>query len=178
VGLVEPFLTQIIRAVHGKRFKTKGEGEVRDHAGLVRRIAFIDLKNTGGGHVSSAGQVMGATQARRSEIIKRIRYIDPTHMAVAGKKAQPAFDTYIFDDLRRGTVTFKIYHPSCRQGLTMQEYYEHVRGHLKEGSADNVPSVGLTPLFGSLRLSGYLRSLQAERDTHVSRLGIRVQLIR
>jgi hypothetical protein len=127
------FIRQIARAVYSKRFKTKERGEVEDHESLVRRIAFIDLKNTGGGRRSDEKQIMKATLARRSRIVKQIRSWQPrpTHIAVAGK-AWPAFEAYVLRGILPGTVIFRTYHPSCH-GKTAREYYRHVRDRLVEG---------------------------------------------
>jgi hypothetical protein len=127
------FIRQIARAVYSKRFKTKERGEVKDHESLVRRIAFIDLKNTGGGRRSDEKQIMKATRARRLRIVKQIRSWRPrpTHIAVAGK-AWPAFEAYVLRGIPPGTVIFRTYHPSCH-GKTAREYYRHVRDRLAEG---------------------------------------------
>ncbi len=42
------FLRQAVRAVHGLPSGAE-QGEEQDHEDLMSRIAFIDLKNTGGG---------------------------------------------------------------------------------------------------------------------------------
>jgi len=118
------FIRQMIRAVHGLASAVGGE-EVTDHDGLVRKIAFIDLKNTGGGSAADADRVKEAARARRDAIVKKILSMVPTHIAVA-TKAWPGFNEIILPEIRHcDAVVFKVRHPSCH-GMTGQQYYEHV----------------------------------------------------
>lgn len=56
--------------------------------------------------------------------LEQIKFIDPTHIAVAGKYAQAAFDRYIVSHVSPGIKLFGI-HPSC-YNMKAQTYYEHV----------------------------------------------------
>lgn len=58
---------------------------------LMCRIALIDIKKTGGGAGSTVVEIMKAAHTRRSELVEQIKFIDPTHIAVAGRYAQAAF---------------------------------------------------------------------------------------
>jgi len=81
------FIWQAVRAVHGYPLNTNS-GEELEHEGLIRRIAFMDLKNTGGENTSDPAVVEKATRDRKQEIINQITStINPTHIAVAGKTA-------------------------------------------------------------------------------------------
>ncbi len=123
------FIRQAVRAVHGLPPGTL-PGEEADNELLMRRIAFIDLKSTPGGASSRTPQIMRVTESKRQKIVRRIRAMDPTHIAVAGK-AWSAFNRYIHQSIiRPGIVVFRIYHPSCH-GMKATKYYYHVRGRLE-----------------------------------------------
>ena len=131
------FLRQVVRAVHNLPFEPNKERDAGAHESLMRRIAFIDLKETGGGRTSDPEKILQATKRRRSQILRQLRKWRPTHVAVAGWKAQYAFKACfpeLLGEPRQGSpVVFDIYHPSSREfGSKSRPYYDHVRKRLRE----------------------------------------------
>jgi len=92
---------------------------VEDHADLARRIAFINLKNIGGGSEPDLSEIRSATEERRVELADKIRSFKPTRIFVAGDVAHAAFRTYLARQVGVGSVY--VPHPSSR--FSYQEYY-------------------------------------------------------
>lgn len=131
------FLRRVVRAVHNLPFEPNKERDAGAHEFLMRKIAFIDLKETGGGRTSDLERVRQATKRRRSQILRQIRKWRPTHIALAGWKAQSPFKTCFPELVGKPTqgspVVLDIYHPSSREfGSKSRPYYNHVRRRLKE----------------------------------------------
>ena len=100
-----------------------GRDGSHEHSDLVRKIAFMNLKKTGGGSSADQVEIMVATDERRADLIGQIVSIAPTHTFVAGRQAQAAFRTHIRQHVRHEVS--EIPHPSCRLGY--HEYYRRVK---------------------------------------------------
>jgi hypothetical protein len=125
------YIRQAVRAVHGLPYMPSRDRDAAAHKRLMQKIAFIDLKNTGGGSRSDASRILHATKMRRRSMIRQIRRMRPTHIAVAGRKAHRAFDAYLLRNVPPGTRVFRIDHPS-RRGWTAREYYNHIREQFRD----------------------------------------------
>lgn len=121
-------IRQAVRAFHNLPSRTKS-GEEQDHWDLVRAIAFINLKNTGGGPHAVTEEIMKAAENRCVELLKRILGIDPSHIAVAGRHAGPAFDHHLRGNVPSSVRSCGILHPSWRYG-TAEEYYRRVQAQM------------------------------------------------
>lgn len=114
-------LRQAIRAFHNLPSRSDS-GEEQDHYNLVRRIAFINLKKTGGGRRANCDEVMRATKDTQSELVRQILLMEPTHIAVAGKSAKEAFGRYIRQQIPINISDSGIPHPSY-PSVSSDEYY-------------------------------------------------------
>lgn len=134
-------IREITRAVHDLSHES-GHDEVEDHADLVRRIAFIDLKKTGGGGGIRKERVLEATRSNSASLTKQILDINPTHIAVAGKPAQRAFEEHIRRHIGESIKLFKVYHPSYV--MSYEAYYKHVQHQVAETGRTSTGSPGLS----------------------------------
>jgi hypothetical protein len=125
-------LRQLIRAFHSLPSRPDA-GEEQEHGDLVRRIAFIDLKNTGGGQSTDPERIMKETAGRRQEIVTQIRSIVPTHIAVAGGNAQKAFDRHIRGHIPAAMGVCGVRHPSWRWG-TAADYFAVVHTEFRRAN--------------------------------------------
>lgn len=133
-------LRQAVRAFHNLPSRSSPQ-EVEDHDNLVRRIAFIDLKNTGGGPRVDKAEIMEATKTRRGELVAQILLIEPSHIAVAGQAAQEAFGSHIRQHTPPSIKVCGIRHPSWRYG-NADEYYRRVQAQMASAFPDVQPGAG------------------------------------
>ncbi len=133
-------LRQAVRAFHNLPSRSD-RGEEQDQGDLVRRIAFIDLKNSGGGARADKSEIMEATKTRQTELKAQILSIEPSHIAVAGAVAQGAFDRHIRKHIQLGIRVCNIRHPSWRYG-NADMYYRCVQDQM----ASEFPHVRRQPV--------------------------------
>jgi hypothetical protein len=119
-------LRQAVRAFHGLPSSSAPDGR-QEHFALVRRIAFINLKNIGGGPRADQREIDACAQRRRTELVSQIGSIAPTHIFLAGSKAQRAFRAHIGQHI--GIEAADVPHPSCRLGYG--EYYRRVNAAVR-----------------------------------------------
>lgn len=128
-------LRQAVRAFHDLPSRPN-PGEEQDHYDLVRGIAFIDLKNTGGPQRTDKEQIMKAAESRQAELVAQIASIGASHIAVAGQPAQAAFDRYIRQHIPSDIRVCRILHPSWRYG-SADEYYRRVQEQMASAFPDS-----------------------------------------
>ncbi len=142
----KPFYCGIRQAVRAFLGLPSGEPDpgARDQADLAKKIAFINLKNTGGRGTSVPVEILSETQRRQAELINTIMTIRPTWIFVAGGNAQAAFDKHLLQQVRDRYIAVKalptisrIPHPSMcggSRGWSPEEYYRRVRVAMAEST--------------------------------------------